>query len=63
MIKKIAFLFILFITILPFKSIADERYLIFNSTDDYINIRSSPNGKVYIEWILLLRFIISHKIM
>ena len=46
MIKKIAFLFILFITILPFKSIADERYLIFNSTDDYINIRSSPNGKV-----------------
>lgn len=46
MIKKIAFLFILFITILPFKSIADERYLIFNSIDDYINMRSSPNGKV-----------------
>lgn len=46
MIKKIVLLFILFITILPFKSMADERYLIFNSTDDYINIRSSPNGKV-----------------
>lgn len=46
MIKKILLLFILFIMIFPFSSMADERYLIFNSTDDYINIRSSPNGKV-----------------
>lgn len=46
MIKKILLLFILFIIIFPFSSMADERYLIFNSIDDYINMRSSPNGEV-----------------
>lgn len=38
--------FLIFFLFLPLITLAESKYIIFNSTDDYINIRVAPIGKI-----------------
>ncbi len=38
--------FLIIFLLIPFMSFAESKYLIFNSSDDYINIRVGPIGKI-----------------